>query len=165
MRKIQFSDAEAIFGMRNNQRVNQFIGRARMVDPEQAHELMDKVENAYGNKEGLAWAGILRDQGSIVGTCGFNRFEWENKRAEIGGELATEYWGKGIPVEAVQAIVNFGFEGLGLQAIEAKVSPDNRGAIFLLTHLGFQKEAHFENRYLFQGEFYDLAVYTLQKPD
>ena len=57
--------------------------------------------------------------------------------------------------------MNFGFEQFHLHSIEAKVSPENRGAIYLLESLGFKKEAHFQDRIYFNQKFQDLAVYTL----
>ncbi|WP_300665300.1 GNAT family protein [Fluviicola sp.] len=48
-------------------------------------------------------------------------------------------------------------------AIEALVSPQNRGAISLLEHLGFEKEAHFKERIFFNNTYSDMAVYTLFK--
>ena len=69
-------------------------------------------------------------------------------------------WGKNIAYEAVSAIVNFGFDEFQLHSIEAKVSPENRGAIYLLESLGFEKEAHFKDRIYFNQKFQDLAVYT-----
>jgi hypothetical protein len=58
-----------------------------------------------------------------------------------------------------QAIIEFGFTKLGLHTIEAKVSPQNRSAIYLMEQLGFVKEAHFKDRIYFEGEFQDMAVY------
>lgn len=85
-------------------------------------------------------------------------------RAEIGGELSVNYWGKNIALEAVSAIVQFGFDTLGLHTIEAKVSPDNRGAIYLLEQIGFVKEAHFKDRIYFGETFHDLAIYSMLRP-
>ena len=50
---------------------------------------------------------------------------------------------------------------MNLHSIEAKVSPDNRGAIFLMEKIGFKKEAHFVERIYFDEKFSDLAVYSL----
>jgi ribosomal-protein-alanine N-acetyltransferase len=86
--------------------------------------------------------------------------ESANRRAEIGGEMWVDYWGKNLAIEAVSTIVNFGFEQLNLHAIEAKVSPLNRGAIAILINLGFQQEAYFKDRFFHNGKHNDLAVYT-----
>ena len=162
LRNIEIFDAEEIFQMRSNGRVNQFIARETMRELDDSVRLIKKTRAAYRKKQGIGWAGILRDNNNIIGTCGFNHFDFPNLRAEIGGELSTDYWGKKIALEAVQAIVTFGFRRMKLRTIEAKVFPKNRGAIYLLKFLGFEKEAHFKDRIYFNGLFSDLAVYTLR---
>lgn len=163
LRAIQPEDAEAIFRMRASGRVNQFIPRSNMEEKTAAKELVQRTIAAYKEGNAIGWAGVLRDQQTIIGTCGFNSIDFLNKRAEIGGEMAVDYWGKGIALEAVDAILKFGFNELNLHAIEAKVSPNNKGAIHVLEHLGFQKEAHFKDRIFFNDAFMDMAVYTLFK--
>lgn len=161
LREIQLSDAEAIFGMRTSGRVNQFIPRPNMLEKESAIQLVERTNLAFQNKQAIGWDGVLRNGQEIVGTCGFNQIDYANLRAEIGGELSVDYWGKNIALEAVSAIIDFGFNQLNIHTIEAKVSPDNRGAIFLMEKLGFEKEAHFVDRVYFNGQFSDMAVYTL----
>ena len=161
LREILQSDAAAIFAMRASGRVNQFIPRANMNSVDDSIKLIEKTNISYQNRQAIAWAGILRDSNEIIGTCGFNHIDFANLRAEIGGELSVDYWGKNIAVEAVMAIIKFGFDAANLHTIEAKVSPENRGAIYLLETIGFKKEAHFVDRVFYKGHFSDMAVYTL----
>lgn len=163
LRDIRISDATNIFRMRSNGKVNQFITRKKMEKLEDSISLIKKTINAYEQKLAIGWAGILRDNNEIIGTCGYNNIDFPNMRAEIGGELSTEYWGKGIAQEAVCAIIKFGLNTMNLHSIEAKVSPDNRSAIFVLEKMGFKKEAHFKDRIFFNDTFMDMAVYTLIK--
>ncbi|KAA5535053.1 GNAT family N-acetyltransferase [Taibaiella lutea] len=163
LRAITQDDAEEIFKMRASGRVNQFIARHNMEDRESAVKLVERVTLAYQNKQAIAWAGILRDNKTIIGTCGFNNIDIPNFRAEIGGELSVDYWGKNIAIEAVEAILKFGLGTMSLHTIEAKVSPNNRGSVFLLEQLGFKKEAHYTDRIYFKEKFSDMAVYTLIK--
>ncbi len=161
LREIRESDASEIFDMRTNDRVNQFMARPEMGTMDDSVQLIKRTNEAYANKQGIGWAGILRDNNAIIGTCGFNSIDYPNLHAEIGGELSVDYWGKNIAVEAVSAIVNFGIHEMNLHTIEAKVSPENRGAIFLLEHLGFKKEAHYRDRVYNKGQYMDLAVYSI----
>lgn len=163
LREIREEDARVILSMRSSSRVNQFISRPAMEKLEDAQALVQRVQTAFSNQQGIAWAGILRDGNEIIGCCGFNAFDFANLHAEIGGELSVEYWGKNIPLEAVTAILQFGLYTLGLHTIEAKVNPENRGALYLLELLGFEKEAHFKDRIYFNGKFSDMTVYTLIK--
>lgn len=163
LREIRTEDAPRIYDMRSNGHVNRFIARPAMDQEEKAKVLAEKTRQAYDQKQAIGWAGILRKNESIIGTCGYNSIDFLNRRAEIGGELSVEFWGKNIAIEAVSLILEFGLHTFGLHTIEAKVSPDNRGAIYLMEQLGFRKEAHYRDRILFQDRFLDMAVYTLIK--
>ncbi|MFY8107523.1 MAG: GNAT family N-acetyltransferase [Bacteroidia bacterium] len=160
LRSLSLDDAKEVFKMRANSRVNQFIGRENMQEEKSANDLIERTLNAYQNKQAIAWAGLHKESNSIIGTCGLMSIEASNRRAEIGGEMWVDYWGKNLAIEAVSAIVKFGFEQLNLHAIEAKVSPLNRGAIAILTNLGFKQEAYFKDRFYHHGKYHDLAVYT-----
>lgn len=164
LRGIAPSDAPEIRAMRASGRVNQFIAREAMETQEQAEALVTRTMAAFEQQQGIGWAGVLKENGAMIGTCGFNSIDYPNLRAEIGGELAVAQWGRHIALEAVSAIVAFGFETMQLHSIEAKVSPDNKGAIALLEYLAFRKEAHFKDRIRFNGAFSDMAVYTLICP-
>jgi ribosomal-protein-alanine N-acetyltransferase len=161
LRDIRVSDAQKIFEMRSSGRVNQFIARPNMNTIDASIALIEKTRLAYQNKQAIGWAGILRNSNQIIGTCGFNQIDFPNSRAEIGGELSVDYWGKNVAIEAVVTIIKFGLNTMKLHTIEAKVSPENRGAIFLLEKIGFKKEAHFVDRIFFNNAYSDMAVYTL----
>lgn len=163
LRELKITDAAAIFKMRSSGRINQFIARENMHSLDDSIDLVHKTMLLHEKKLGIGWAGVLRDGNEIIGTCGFNSIDLPNLRAEIGGELSVDYWGKNIALEAVIAIIEFGLNTMNLHTIEAKVSPSNRGAVFLLEKLGFVKEAHYTDRIFFEGQFLDMAVYTLIK--
>lgn len=59
---------------------------------------------------------------------------------EIGYILRREAWGKGHAREAVAAVIDYGFEALGLRRIFADADPDNEGSNRLLEALGFVRE-------------------------
>lgn len=163
LRAFEDADAAGILSMRSSGRVNQFIARNAMNNYADAVQLLEKTRSAYNNRQGIGWAGVLRDGHSLIGSCGFNAIDTQNLRAEIGGEMSVDYWGKQIALEAVAAIVHFGLHTMNLHSMEAKVSPLNRGAIYLLEQIGFVKEAHFTDRIYYAGRFSDMAVYSLIK--
>jgi len=55
LREIRISDGKAIYKMRSNDRVNQFIPRPRMMDEIQGNDLADRTAKAYVNKQGIGW--------------------------------------------------------------------------------------------------------------
>lgn len=160
MRPIERSDAPQIFDMQTDDLVLRYIAKKKPESLEEVEALIQYISEAYEKQEMLCWAAVIRDGDKIIGTCGFNRIEKENLRAEIGGALSPRYWGVGVAYEAVKQIVDYGFDELGLHTIEAKVDSGNRSAVFLLEQLGFVREGHFKDRMYFEGVFYDMDIYT-----
>lgn len=93
----------------------------------------------YQQGIGMTWVLAEKATLAFAGTCSY----WfkSPRSAEIQFALSKNYWGKRLMQEALQAIIRYGFEGLGLTEIEAYVSPDNRRAFTLLTILGFKPPA------------------------
>lgn len=164
LRELHEADAAPIQAMRSSQLVNRFIARSDAISSEEAQNLVEKSRLAFQNRTGIAWAGLRKGSNQFIGACGFNRIDFPNLRAEIGGEMSSDFWGRKLAIEAVAAIVAFGFQELGLHSVEARLDPANRSAIALLESLGFVKEAHFREYVYFKDAFRDLVVYTCHRP-
>ncbi|EAR08608.1 GNAT family N-acetyltransferase [Reinekea blandensis] len=77
----------------------------------------------YANEESLIFT-ILMDQ-TPVGTAGFVELNKNLEKAEVGYWLAESAQGQGIATQVVQALVQIGFDRLGLFKIEASVAVEN----------------------------------------
>jgi ribosomal-protein-alanine N-acetyltransferase len=115
---------------------------------------------------GLRWGITLKDDGSLIGSCGF--YKWESdphRKAEIGYDLHPTYWGKGIMREALQAIIRYGFEEMNLNRITLLVISYNDRSIRLAERLGFVKEGVMRESAYFDGKFIDDVLYSLLRAD
>jgi ribosomal-protein-alanine N-acetyltransferase len=164
LRCITTADVDAIYAMRSNDRIREFIFRENMAEKSQAIPLIEKVLHGYQNKQLIGWAGEDKKTGKFIGSCGFIRLNFENRSAEIGGEMLLDYWGKQFAIEAVQAIITYGFKTFGLHRIEAFMAPNNRPAIYLLESLGFSKEAHLRDYVHFKQQYHDMSIYAALNP-
>ncbi|RYD78318.1 MAG: N-acetyltransferase [Sphingobacteriales bacterium] len=163
LRQFLPGDANAVFEMRINPNVNRFISRGPIQNIQEAEKLVQKVTDSYQEKLSVGWAVLLRERNKIIGGCGFNKIDFASRRAEIGGEMHPDYWGKNIAFEAVKEIVRFGLNEMNLHTIEAWVWPQNRSVVYLLEKLGFKKEAHLTDYVLKDQTFTDMAIYILHK--
>ena len=133
LRELNINDSEAVFGMRKSKAVNRFIARLEPAGVGDMEVLVKQCALAFTEKRGIAWASEIKSMpGKIIGTCGYNKIDHDNLRAELGGEMSENFWGRKLAFEATEAIVNFGFESLKLHSLEAKVLPGNRTAIAML---------------------------------
>ena len=86
---------------------------------------------------------LLRESGERVGKCGLAPMDSAHALAalqgqvQIGWSLAEPFWGKGIAVEAAQAVLGHGFANH--EAIFAQTSDSNRASTRLMERLGLER--------------------------
>jgi [ribosomal protein S5]-alanine N-acetyltransferase len=165
LRQITPDDAEVIFRIFADPRVIRYWGAAPMASIEEAHGKIAGITAAFREKFGIRWAITLKGSNRLIGSCGHWRLIKQHRRSEIGYELAPEQWGQGLMPEAVDAILQFGFQRLGLHSVEAQIEPNNQGSRRVLEKLGFVQEGYFRENFYFDGTFTDTAVFSLLKAD
>jgi ribosomal-protein-alanine N-acetyltransferase len=164
-RKINLADAKEIFSIRSNDDVMRFMDVPRHHSIGDSEKLIRAIEDSYKNEAGINWAIIEKKSNAFIGYIGFIRMNPEHCRAEIGYALKPEFWGRGFMFETINRIVRFGFEEMNLHSIEANVNPLNERSQKVLERVGFKKEAHFRENYLFNGEFLDSIIFSLLEKD
>jgi [ribosomal protein S5]-alanine N-acetyltransferase len=113
-------DAPAFEAYHADPRSLEFYG-ADEAKPGHAQELLEVFKNWAGEhpRRNYQLAIIQRKEPQIlVGCCGLRSAESEAREAELGIELAPNYWDRyGYTIEVVRALVQFGFGSLGLKKI------------------------------------------------
>lgn len=80
--------------------------------------------------------------------------------------LAEDHWGKGMATEAVRIVVNFLFEEVGINRIQAEVIPANEVSKKVLLKNGFLKEGLLRQASVWSGKgIVDLEIYSILKED
>ncbi|BCG59452.1 hypothetical protein PUR_28770 [Paenibacillus sp. URB8-2] len=86
-------------------------------------------------------------------------------KAEIGYELTPEYWRQGYMTEVIQKIIEFGFNNLGLNRIEAFVEPENVGSRKVLEKIGLSEEGTLKEHFYWRNRFVETVIYAILKKD
>lgn len=165
LRAVTPADAPDIFRILSNPQVTRYFGQPPMTSLDQAVERVRRIETSFKEQTGVRWAITGRADGRFMGSCGFWRLIPPHFRAEIGYELAPEWWGQGVVPEAVTAILHFGFIRMALHSVEAQIHPDNTGSRRVLEKLGFVQEGYFRENFYepTEARFTDTAVFSLLK--
>lgn len=165
LRAPALADAPEIFRIMGDPQVTRYFGSHPMTSLQEAVERVEGIQQAFQEQTGIRWAMTLRDSGQFLGSCGFWRLIKPHDRAEIGYELAPEWWGQGLMVEAIAAVLPFGFATLGLHSVEAQIHPANTGSRRVLEKLGFAQEGYLRENFYdpVEAEFTDTAVFSLLK--
>ncbi len=164
LRELAPEDAEALFAMRNDERVMAHIGRPRATTLQDAADLLARIAKDQAENSGITWGLTLHGADRIIGTIGYYRLKLEHHRGEIGYMLGFDHWGKGLMGEALVGAVACGFERFGFHSIEAVTDPRNTASNKLLERQGFVREGLFKENYYWNGEFQDSAVWSKLAP-
>lgn len=89
------------------------------------------------------------------------RVEIPHGAAKLGFGINRRYWGRGIATEAAMAIVEWGFQVVGLNRIYARIDPRNLAGIRILETLGMQKEGLLRSHRYHHEEQADEAFYGI----
>lgn len=82
----------------------------------------------------------------------------------LGYGIAREHQGQGLMHEALQAVIPYAFDELGLHRIMANYMPSNERSGRLLTRLGFEREGLAKSYLRINGEWEDHVLNALVNP-
>ena len=164
LRKITPEDAPAIFFLRSDATILQFLSKEPAATIQEAEDFITRITNDIENNNGIMWAIVLKENpAKTIGSICFWRLAKEHYRAEIGYVLDPAWWRKGIMKETILRVLDYGFKDMGLHSVEARINPDNRASASVLESTGFVREAYFREDFFHAGKFEDTAVYSRLK--
>jgi len=125
MRKITKSDAQDMYRYSQRLEVTKYLLWYPHESLLYTKRYLDEVMRQYKAHTFFDFAVVSRDDGRMIGTCGFTKLDPINHSCEIGYVISPDYWGRGIASEAVEMILRFAFCNLGLHRVEARYMPGN----------------------------------------
>ena len=131
----------------------------------QTQEMMCILQELVPSGEGIRWAIALHPGGKILGTCGFHNWKKEHARAELGYELDSRHWRKGLMTEALSPALDYGYREMGLNRVEAFVPVGNQRSLAFLQKAGFTLEGTLRHYEWARGQFQDQWVFSLLKDE
>ena len=163
LRPFRESDAEAFFKCCQNPNIGNNAGWKPHRSLEESQEILRSV---FISQPGI-WAIILKEDGRLIGSVGIiPDSKRENPQARmLGYWLDESHWGKGYMTEAVQSVLDYGFNTLQLNLITANCYPHNERSQQVLKRNGFIYEGTlYQVELTYDGHLYDHQCYYLAKP-
>ncbi len=140
LRPLHAADANALFSILGDDEVTRYYDDATFTHIAQANEQIAAWENGFRNRRCIRWGITRKDDGTLIGTCGYYGIHPWHMRGSIGYELGRPFWRQGLMTEALNAIIDLGFKDMNLNRIDALVMPENIASIRLLEKIGFINE-------------------------
>lgn len=105
-------------------------------------DALDAIKNIFlpRPEKGVpsAYAIIHKEDNKMIGTCDIFRMDYDTMEGEIGYVLHREYWGRGYMTLACKAVLDLGFEYLGLSKIHIGHMKGNNGSRRVIEKCGFK---------------------------
>ena len=164
LRPFTLDDEAAVFALASDPDVARFMRFEAHRTFADTRAFLELVLQHYGRSEPFAWAIVSREDGRLIGSCGFPKQNDMRNSAEIGYWLGKPYWGRGYAVEAARALVRFGFEEMGLDRVEAKCFVENRAGHRVIEKLGMNFEGT-DRSEMIKGQSPELRVYSVGRQE
>lgn len=137
LRRPKPSDWKIISFLRSDKTVNQFVIRPAAETKEKALAFIAKVSTGIKKGELLYWVITEKNNDIMLGAISLWNFSEDKKTAEVGYDLSPKDQGKGMMSEALKNVIEFGFDVLFLDKIEAYTQKNNERSIILLERNDF----------------------------
>jgi [ribosomal protein S5]-alanine N-acetyltransferase len=163
LRHLQEADSANLFAVFGDPEVMVYWSSAAWPDLQTAIEYIRSIQSEFAEKQLFQWGVCAAESNEIVGTCTLCSYNPEQLRAEVGIILGKKSWGLGLGTEALNLLIQFAFDEMGLERLEADVDPNNERSLALFDGRGFVREGLQRERWRVHGEVQDSVVLGLLK--
>jgi ribosomal-protein-alanine N-acetyltransferase len=115
---------------------------------------------AWIDETSATFAIVGQKTGALVGAISLI-IKREHQRAELGYWIAIDCWNRGYATEATRAILDLGFETLGLHRIESRHFLRNPASGRVMQKVGMKQEGIERDLVLKWDRFESLALYSI----
>ena len=148
-------DVEIFTQWMNDFYITDYTGRSHQVVTLQEEKVY--LEKEQNNKNVFAIIDIQTDK--IIGSIGLHQINNINRTATLGIFIGNkEYWSKGYGTEAIQLILDFGFNYLNLKKIDLALMEFNQRALKCYEKCGFKEIGRKRKCNFTNGKYYDSIL-------
>lgn len=161
LRPPTMDDVEWFYSVRSDAEFMAFMHRPPISQKSEAQDFIQNILDRVEQQTGIQWVLEVKASGKVVGYAGLWRWDQKNHTGELGYGLHPEDSGKGYMKEAVQKCIEFGFEKMQLERIEAWMDPENLGSRKVVESNGLQLEGTLRHSAFHNEKYFDLHVFSI----
>jgi ribosomal-protein-alanine N-acetyltransferase len=167
LRRFKLSDAEYMFkNWANDSEVFRFFRRNPHSDLSQTEQIVMEWVNAYTNDNSYNWAIELKEIGEIIGQISLVDLNEKYYSCEVAFTVGRSFWRKGNSTEGLKAVISYLFKEITMNRIEGRHNTLNFASGRVMQKSGMEFEGIMRQTDINKnGEFCDLAVYSILKSD
>lgn len=164
LRRFLPGDEEAMFqNWTRDPMVSKFMRWAPHQSVQETQEFLGSILHRYQDAGFYRWAIVAEPFGAPIGTIALMPVCENDLCYEIAYCIGHSWWGNGYTAEALQAVLKFGFQEVGINRVEAYHSVNNPGSGRVMEKAGMQKEGFSRQKYLCSQGFQDCYLYGITR--
>ena len=139
-------------------------GTTQEFTPEEARAFLARLP---GSDDRADFAVLHREDGLFLGEAVLNELDADTEAMNFRISLGPEARGQGYGTEATEAVVDFGFDRVGLHRITLSVFAFNPRAKRVYEKVGFVEEGRLREAFVWDGERHDeilMAILRHERP-
>jgi ribosomal-protein-alanine N-acetyltransferase len=152
LRKILISDVDDVYEIYNKKEVYLYVNSDIDISSDRFNikkeQVSEFVQSWDNDNDLICWGIELKTEKKIIGRVYLYDLignEEAGYRVDIGYSLSPNYWGKNYMTEAVNQVVNYGFDHLRIVRFQAEIIPENTASIRVCEKAGFRNEGTLQN--------------------
>ena len=165
LRRIAMRDAGDIFAYSKDPEVARHVLWSAQKDISEAKDYCRFMMKRYRCDQPSSWGIIEKATGRLVGTIGYMDYNEDNATVEVGYSLARWLWNGGYMTEALARVIEYTFEAMDINRIEAQHELTNPPSGRVMQKCGMKKEGELRQRLYNKGRYVDVALYAILKED
>lgn len=140
LRPLELTDTEAMFKMDSNPIVHKYLWNKPVETINESREIIEYVRKQYLDHAIGRFAVVLKETNEFMGWAGlkYNDKELNNRINfyDIGYRLDEPFWGKGYASEASFAWLDYAFNTMKVQKMDAAAQSENAASNRILQKIG-----------------------------
>jgi RimJ/RimL family protein N-acetyltransferase len=165
LRPFAQTDTAAIFALHSSHRVLRYWDAPPWSARAQAERFIANCRQLEDDGTGARLAIERVSDTAFIGWCSLARWNADYRSASLGYCFDDAAWGQGFATEAAGAVLQWAFDTLDLNRVQAETDTRNAGSMRVLEKLGFAREGMLREDCIVDGEVSDSWVYGLLRRD
>ena len=164
LRELRVEDARSLLAMLSAEEVSRFIS-----PPPTTVEAFERFI-VWTHRERMAggyacFAIVPNGMNTAVGIFQIRSLETGFGNAEWGFAMGSQFWGSGIFVEGARLVLDFAFDVIGANRLEARAAVPNGRGNGALRKIGAVQEGVLRRSFLRNGVYYDQVLWGILRDD
>jgi RimJ/RimL family protein N-acetyltransferase len=161
LRAFNDADADALFALHSSAHVLRYWDAPPWSERVRAEQFITACRQMAEEGTGARLAVARVSDGAFIGWCSLTRWNPDFRSASMGYCLDDAAWGHGYATEAARALLQWAFDTLDLNRVQAETDTRNAASARVLEKLGFVREGTLREDCVVNGEVSDSWVYGL----